>query len=178
MKILQVITDTDRRGAQVFALKLGAAMEDQGHTVSTVALAPGHQTNPLDVETLGETRRSPATLRALRNRMRQVDITIAHGSTTLFAAAAAGFPTNRFIYRQISDSKFWANTWRRRVRNALLLRRAARIVALPETAKRTLVEHVWAPTRCITVIPNGMPLGEFHPPTADQRQDARKKIGA
>ena len=41
VRILQAISDTDRRGAQMFAVYLGDALADRGHAVSTVALAPG-----------------------------------------------------------------------------------------------------------------------------------------
>ena len=44
MRILQVITDTDRRGAQVFALDLQGALRRKGHEVETLALAPGADT--------------------------------------------------------------------------------------------------------------------------------------
>ena len=46
MKVLQVVTDPDRRGAQVFAVDLGSALVDLGHDVDTVALAPGTHSAP------------------------------------------------------------------------------------------------------------------------------------
>lgn len=151
-------------------------MQVEGHHVSTVALAPGTQSSPLDVETLGATRRGLATLRALRERMASADVTIAHGSTTLMACALAGFPRCRFVYRQISDSRFWASTWRRRLRTAAFLRRATAIVALSDEARRTLMDHVWAPPGKISVVPNGVPMGDFRPPTDDERRAARQQF--
>ena len=123
MRILQVITDTDRRGAQVFATDLATAMQVRGHEVTTVALAPGKQGSPLDVPHLGTRQRGLSTLRLLRRRMDDADVTIAHGSSTLVACAVAGFPRRPFVYRQISDSRFWANTLARRIRTAVALRR-------------------------------------------------------
>lgn len=177
MQILQVITDTDRRGAQTFAMDLGAAMRSQGESVETVALAPGKQSSPLNVEILGTTRRGPATLRALRSRMKKSDITIAHGSSTLIACAIAGFPGERFVYRQISDSRFWANNWKRRLRTALFLRCAWQIVALSNEARQTLIDHVWAPRGRLVVIPNGVPIGEFRIPSPEERARARRDLG-
>ena len=174
MRILQVITDTDRRGAQVFALDLQDAMRRKGHEVETVALAAGNQRPALEVEVLGEQPRGLATLRALRTRMRSVDITIAHGSSTGLACALTGRP---FVYRQISDSRFWAGTWPRRLRVAAYLRRAHRIVALSLAAEAALVEHLWIPADRIVVVPNGVPVGAFHVPKAMERDEARVAIG-
>jgi glycosyltransferase involved in cell wall biosynthesis len=177
MQILQVITDTDRRGAQTFAMDLGDALRAEGESVRTVALAPGKQSSPLNVEILGARRRGPATLRALRSKMKTSDVTIAHGGATLMACAIAGFPGERFVYRQISDSRFWANNWKRRLRTALSLRRASQIVALSEEAQQTLIDHVWAPRSRLTVIPNGVPIGEFRRPTPEERSRARLDLG-
>jgi glycosyltransferase involved in cell wall biosynthesis len=177
VRILQVITDTDRRGAQVFATDLGEAMRRKGHEVHTVALAHGQQSPSLDVEVLGATRMGVRTLRSLRGRMAEVDVTIAHGSTTGPACAVAGLWSHRFIYRQISDSRFWASTWPRRLRVAAFVRAADRVVALSDEARETLVAHVWAPRDRIDVVPNGVPLGQFHPPTESERAASRAELG-
>lgn len=177
MRVLQVITDTDRRGAQVFATDLAAAMVTLGHDVDTVALIPGEQRPALDVETLGRRQRGPATLRALRRRMASVDVTIAHGSATGLACALAGFPNLPFVYRQISDTRFWADSVVKRIRVGTYLRRARRVVALSEGAKADLVEHLKLPADRITVVPNGVPVGSFRPATADERARARVQLG-
>lgn len=174
MKILQVITDTDRRGAQVFALDLREALTARGHEVSTVALAPGTQQPKLAVEVLGKRPRGLSTVRALRHRMVASDVTIAHGSSTGLACALTG---KRFVYRQISDSRFWAGTWPRRLRVAAYLRRASAIVALSASAKRGLVEHLWLPSDRIHIVPNGVPVRSFHVPTPDERTEARRALG-
>ncbi len=113
-------------------------------------------------------------LRALRQRMGAADITIAHGSSTGLACAFTG---RRFVYRQISDSRFWAGTWPRRLRVAAYLRRARRIVALSAGAKAALVEHLWLPAGRIQVVPNGVPVGAFHVPSAGERASARAAVG-
>lgn len=174
MRILQVITDTDRRGAQVFATDLGAALAAAGHDVTTVALAPGSQDRRLDVPILGMRRRSPATIRALRRHMADVDITVAHGSATGLACALTLRP---FVYRQISDTRFWASGWARRVRVALYLRRARHVVALSNSAAEALESHLWIPQRRITVVPNGVPGGSFGVPHAPERTASREALG-
>ena len=108
LRLLQVVTDTDRRGAQVFATDLHGALASLGHEVQTVALCAG-RSGGLDVDVLGPTRRSLTTHRRLRHESTDVDVVIAHGSTTLpvSAIALAGTSTP-FVYRQISDTAFWA----------------------------------------------------------------------
>lgn len=177
MKVLQVITDDDRRGAQVFALDLQAALADLGCEVETVALTPGRGTaTSLPVEVLGSSRTSLSALRALRRQMAAADVTIAHGSGTGIACAVAGFP-RRFVYRQISDTYFWANTFFRRLRVWWVLSRTSRIVALSNSSADDLVAHVRARRSKIRVIPNAIPIGGFHPPTAAERSDARQRLG-
>jgi glycosyltransferase involved in cell wall biosynthesis len=178
MRILQVITDTDRRGAQVFAIDLGAALEERGHDVRTVALAPGSRVSKLDVAVLGIRSRGLGTLRLLRSEMKRVDVTIAHGSSTLLACGLAGLgPGRPFVYRQISDSRFWAPTWIRRARVAAYLRFPGRIVALSNGAADTLHEYLWVPARKVDVVPNGVPRRGFAPASPAQRAETRAALG-
>src|SRR5256885_421281 len=128
--VLQVVTDTDRRGAQIFASDLEAALRNQGRKVTTVALAPGHA-GGIDVPVLGPAPRRLVTLRTLRRAICHADVVIAHGSTTLPACAIASAGTGTpFVYRQISDSLFWADTRVKRLRVRAGLSRATRVVAL------------------------------------------------
>lgn len=169
-----MITDTDRRGAQVFAVDLAGAFERLGHTVSTVALAPGAQPQGLPLDVLGPSRRSARTLRELRRRMREFDITVAHGSSTLMACALSGRP---FVYRQISDTRFWAAGWPRRLRVAAFLRRARHVVALSAGAAAALRAHVWLPASRTTIVPNGVPRAGFGQVSSEERLRARQKLG-
>jgi glycosyltransferase involved in cell wall biosynthesis len=156
-EILQVITDTDRRGAQVFATDLHAALDRSGRSVRTVALSPGSM-GGLPVDTLGPDRFSPRTLRALRGEIKAADVVVAHGSSTLPACAltASGIGTP-FVYRQVSDSLFWAPTLWRRLRVRLGLSRAARVVALWSGAAQTLHTEFGVSLDRIRVIANGVP---------------------
>jgi glycosyltransferase involved in cell wall biosynthesis len=178
VRILQVITDTDRRGAQVFAMDLATAMSALGHQVETVALASGRLASALEVDVLGPRRRSPSTLLALRRLMGTVDVTIAHGSATGLACALAGGGGRRpFAYRQISDTRFWANSWFRRQRVSRYLRRARVVVALSEGAKSDLVGHLGLPHELIEVVPNAVPVGSFHTAALVERVTAREHLG-
>ena len=177
MSVLQLVTDRDRRGAQVYAMDLHQGLQDLGLNVETVALAPGLHGDLLPIEALGPSRRSLRTLWALRNRARQSDIVIAHGSSTLFACAIGlAFARVPFVYRQISDPLFWAASATRRFRVASMIRRAAGIVALADSSRDVLMSHYRLARERITVIPNAVPAANFHVPSESARLAARERF--
>ncbi len=177
MRILQVVSDTDRRGAQVFATDLAPALTARGHDVETVALVPGNA-GGLDVEALGTRWRSVRVLRELRARMGRVDVTVAHGSTTGPACAVANLGLGRpIVYRQISDSRFWAPTRAKRAQVRATLARARVTVALSEFNRHELVEWIGVRPDRIVVVPNGVPADRFPPTTPTTRAAARAALG-
>ena len=56
MRVLQVVTDPSRRGAQLFAVDLAAALVAAGLDVRTVALGPAPGGSTLDLRVLGRRR--------------------------------------------------------------------------------------------------------------------------
>ena len=177
MRILQVVSDTDRRGAQVFATDLQEALTARGHDIETVALVPG-SAGGLGVDALAPRWPSTAGLRSLRARMARVDVTVAHGSTTGPACAIGGLgPGRPVVYRQISDSRFWAPTRIKRARVRATLARARFVVALSEFNRSELVEWIGVRPERIVVVPNGVPATRFSPATPAQRSAARAALG-
>jgi glycosyltransferase involved in cell wall biosynthesis len=177
MRVLQVVTDTDRRGAQIFAVDLHTALGDRGHTVSTVALAPGSTRPPLELEWLGARRRGPKTLRRLHGLMRTVDVTIAHGSATAAACAASSIGSGTpFVYRQVSDTHFWASTRARRWRVRRYLERAALVVALSGSARDDLIANLALDAEHVRIVPNGVPAARYPIPDAARRREARTSL--
>jgi glycosyltransferase involved in cell wall biosynthesis len=175
MDVLQVITSTDRRGAEVFALDLGEALTRRGRRVRTVALTPGRTPGGLDVPTLGGQRLGAGTLAALRAEARAARLVIAHGSTTLPACALATLGTGvPFVYRNIGDPAHWAPGRVRRLRSSLLLRRARSIVAVSPGTARTLVDRYHVPSRRVRVIPTGSPASRFQPADEASRLRGRE----
>lgn len=172
---LFVITDPDRRGAQVFASDLAASLRERGWDIQLVALAGGVGGLP-DVDGLGSRRRSPATLRRLRRHIRAAAVVVGFGSTTLPMCALAGLGVaTPFVYRSIGELDVWAPSGLKRVRTRLALRRAAIVVALWEAAREiVIVQFGVAPDR-VVVIPRGVPLRPL--PSADDRARARATMG-
>lgn len=177
-RILQVITDADRRGAQVFAQDLHDGLAAAGARSRLVALAPATHGSALVVPVLGTRRLTPPTLLALRRELARHDVAIAHGSSTLAACALASVGIGTpFVYRQISDQLFWAGTPSRRLRVRQFLRRAAGVVALWSGAADVLVEHFGVDRAAIRVVPNGVPAGRFPEQDDDARVAARSALG-
>lgn len=175
--ILQVVTDTDRRGAQVFATDLHDALVAQGRSVRTVALAPG-AVGGLDLPVLGPTRRHPKTFAALRREAASASVVAAHGSTTLpMCALVRPLSRTPFVYRQISESTFWASSPTRRLRVQGALRFASGVVALWSGSAQTLHERFHVPEDRIRVIPNGVPPARFPPIDRARAAAARRELG-
>ena len=178
MRILQAISDTDRRGAQMFAVYLGDALAERGHAISTVALARGTTTATLDVPVLDGNAIDRRALGALRRQMAETDVTIAHGSSTLPACAIAGLgPGRPFVYRQISDPEVWSATPLRRVRSRVALARATHVVALSKHNRAQLERHLGLEPSRGTVIPNAVPAALFAPADTGDRERARRALG-
>lgn len=177
VRTLHVITDRDRRGAQVHALDLSEGLRLAGVDADVVALAPGKHGDLLAVEALGSARLTPVALRNLRQHSRRYDVVVAHGSTTLIACAAAVHPKVPFVYRQISDPLFWAGSWRRRIQTGLLLRRASSIVVLSDDVGAVFAAHYRLPRRELVTIPNAVPRAQWPMVTQQERLSARSALG-
>lgn len=164
MRVLHVITDPSRRGAQLFAIDLSEALLARGFASSVVALTDGPDPVPLRVETLGSSRYSMMSILRLRRAMKAVDITVGHGSDTVTACALASAGLKaQYVIRQISDVRFWNSLALRRLRSTVLLRSASSIVALSEFDQDELVTILRVPNRKIVVIPNAVVGSKFPP---------------
>lgn len=178
MRSLHVITDTARRGAQVFGVDLVAQLRSAGHEADVIALERARSSEALDVRHLGGGRLVPATISTLRSLMAAYDVTVAHGSSTLLACALAGLGSDRrFVYRQISDPVYWTPTWAKRWRTAATYRRASHVVALSHQTAEIVSLRFRVPRDKISVIPNGVDIHRFAPPSLIDRQRARQRFG-
>jgi glycosyltransferase involved in cell wall biosynthesis len=177
--VLQVITSTHRRGAETFAVDLGAALGDRVAVVDTVALRMGGDGPVVDVDVLGGA--AWAATRALRARAARADVVVAHGSSTLLATALAtarpGAARPPFVYRLIGDPGYWTPDLRRRLQVASLLRRAAAVATYDAASADRVVTRYLLPPHRVHVIPKGIDTAPFAPVTPDERADARRRHG-
>jgi glycosyltransferase involved in cell wall biosynthesis len=176
--VLHVVTSTQRRGAETFAVDLSDALAVRGVPSDVVALAAARSGSTLDVPALGDAALSPATLRALRRRARGARMVVAHGSRTLPACAFAlvGLPAPA-VYRSIGDPTVWAGAGLRRARTRLLLGRMDAVVVLWPGAGESVRRLHGVPARKIHVIPNGRPTERCPVPDAADRAAARRDLG-
>jgi glycosyltransferase involved in cell wall biosynthesis len=176
--VLQVITSTNRRGAEIFATDLGEALQVRGREVSTVALAPGTSEDPLPVPTLGRHSLGASTLQALRRRIKATPLVVSHGSRSLPACAVASYGTGRqFVYRTIHDGVSFAHAPTRRARVALYLRRASAVVALWPGTADLFMRRYGVPASKIHTIANAAPAARFPIVDAERRRAARVSLG-
>jgi glycosyltransferase involved in cell wall biosynthesis len=177
-RVLQLVTSTDRRGAEVFAHELEGALRSRGWPIDTVALWPGGGTRRLDLPTLSNRRRDPAALLTLRRRAAEAAVVVAHGSSTLpFAAAGLIGGGTPFVYRSIGDPAFWGSSPARRARVGVALRRAAAVVALWGGAAELISDRYRVPPDRVHVIPTGVPTEAFGPTRPTDRPDRRAALG-
>lgn len=176
--VLGVVVSTQRRGAEIFATDLAEALGAGGVRTRTVALVPGQGSAPLNLPTLGRTRLGWATLRALRSEAGRAGALIAHGSSTLPAAALATLRlATPFVYRNINDPLYWSATPARRARVAAGLHQAAAVAALWPGVVPTLTGRYGVPAAKIRVIPNGVPAARFPLVDDSGRLAARSRLG-
>jgi len=177
VSVLQVITDTDRRGAQIVATELGEELQARGYDLRTRALASGGPGARLAVPTLGDRRLGWPTIRALRRASRGVDVVVAHGSTTLPASVIAMRGRRvPIVYRSIGDPAYWAPSFAKRMRMRLLLTRANAVVTVWDGAAQQLRSLGVREDR-ITVIPQWVDVERYVPMPDAERARARAWIG-
>lgn len=175
-RVLHVVTDTDRRGAQSAALALHEQLLARGWSSRIAALAPG-RVGGLEMSCLGAGGLHPTTLRALRREARGVDVVVAHGATTLPACAAALLGSTPFVYVNIGDPRAWLTSRSRLLRTRAALGRAAAVAAVSPQSARVLTDWVGVPGSKVRVLRNFRDPQRFRPRADDERRTARGAHG-
>ena len=195
-RVLFVIAEAQRRGAELECQQAVDWLRDRGYDVDFVALAPASAGPPLAVDVLNpalragpDRRGSVAALmsssrqrvqcwRALRARSRGCALVVAYGSTTL-PACALGLLAMRipFLYRSIGDPRAWVRGPLHRARTGLLLRRAKRVVCLWDGACDAMSELYRVVPPRLAVIPTGRDEVRFHPAEPEERARIRAALG-
>ncbi|MFB7617415.1 glycosyltransferase family 4 protein [Kitasatospora sp. NPDC056181] len=183
-RILHLITDPRRRGAQSLARDLHRELRRRGQASALRALAPHPDAHPDAPDTrattvLGPGRLHPATLRALRAAARTADLVVAHGSATLPACALALAGTRTpFVYVSIGDPRHWTASPLRRLRTGVLLHRAAAVTALADEARAVLQDRFRLPAGKVRTIPNARAADRYPPADGPaDRRAARHALG-
>jgi glycosyltransferase involved in cell wall biosynthesis len=172
MRVLHLVATGQRRGAEVFASDLVAALGRLGVDQSVAVLRAGPPAVSFDapVDLLGADGRSLPGLRmhlgavrALRAlvRDRRPDLLQAHGGEPLkYGLTAGGVPV---VYRRIGSTAGWLTGGPRRLVYARLVRRAARVVAVSEATGRETAEAFGLPPAKVVTIPNGVDPARLAP---------------
>ena len=167
LRVLHIIATGQRRGGELFASDLVAALGALG-VWQHVAVIRGESLDvsfAAPVSRLRSGREIPA-LRLNITRVRDLvrlmrtarpHVIQAHGGESLkysMAVSAAG--SVPIVYRRIGSVHGWTEPGLRRSAHGLLMRRAACVVAVAEEMRREAVDIFGVPTKKVVVIPNAV----------------------
>lgn len=160
VKIVQVVTRRECRGAQVFAAQLSDRLLARGHQVTLVGLYPPAPAVP---DTRAEVvdldgRKRPLDLRLLL-RLRHLlgklrpDVVQANGSDTLKYCSLACLFRHRLIYRNIGLASVWASSWGKRLLGRALLAGVDRVASVGEAVALDFARTYWLSPADVAVVP-------------------------
>lgn len=183
MKIIQLITDSKRRGAQVFAGQLSDGLQRRGHQVLVVALYSSRDegdclSGAAMIKFLGGKRKlfSIRLLMELRKVIREFspEIIQANGSDTLkYMVLATLWMKARpvLIYRNISMVGQWVSGGAKRRFYRYLFNKLDAVISLTRGTMKDLVSVYNIEVGRIHIIPIGVP-----PPVVKSRNEARLSL--
>ncbi len=182
MRILQLVTRRQHRGAEVFASQLSEQLADRGHEVIFAGLNPPapESLSPAGVRTDDITESPPASLslRITRDlivylRRIQPDVVQANGGYAMKYAALAkrfgggGWP---IVYCNIGLSSDWLRRPGQRIWNRWLLGHAAVTAAVSEASGDDLIKTYGLQPDSVVVVRRGVDT------EAADRQQARESV--
>jgi glycosyltransferase involved in cell wall biosynthesis len=186
MKIVQLITNRDLRGAQVFAAQLADQLAGRGHNVKLVSLYGRLTTGNKVLADKAETIELDGTKKVmsfslvikLRRLLREFspDIVQANGSDTLKYAVLASLlmtPKPRLIYRNISMAGSWVRGGFQKRLYRYFFGRIDHVVSLTQTTRDEFVSVYRYPENKISTIPIGVEV-----PDQRDRQKAYEALVA
>jgi glycosyltransferase involved in cell wall biosynthesis len=170
VRVLHLVATGQRRGAEVFAADLVAALAatDVDQRVAVLRGAPPWAVDyRVTAAPLGGDRAwGPTlplrlgTLRALRRLVRawQPDLVQAHGGEPLKYAVLAATQRRapKIVYRRIGSVSGWLSSRPRTALYGWLVHRAARVVAVGEAVRMETIATFRVPPEQVVTIPNGV----------------------
>lgn len=185
LRVLQLVQKPQRRGAEIFAHQLTAALRQQGHTVHIAYLYPFAGDAPLPLANgdlvLGGREKHPAEkvpgfhpglLRRLLRTVRELSPTVVQvngGRALKYGALARGVDAAggwSLLYRNIGEPQRWVRgSARRWVYRRLLIPRLDGVVAVSETTLAALVAFYGAALGNVprVALPRAVDLRRFAP---------------
>ncbi|MBI3927728.1 MAG: glycosyltransferase [Armatimonadetes bacterium] len=171
LKVVQVVTRRQYRGAEVFASLLSEQLARRGHQVLLLGLYPPaeHHPQPAGVEflDLGNPRRgiNPFLVLRLARELARLrpSVVQANGSDTLKYCSLARLISRRrwpLIYRNIGLASTWATSWWKRWLGRLMLRRVDRVVSVGRAAGADFALTYGYPPARVSVIRRGFAIDD------------------
>jgi glycosyltransferase involved in cell wall biosynthesis len=186
LRVLHVVATGTRRGAELFASDLAAALPDsidQRFVVLRPPLADGlfdgHDVHVLrshmDVPGINLDLRAVNGLRSELIRWKP-DVVHAHGGEAFKTVAAGAVGRSvPVLYRKIGSAPPWIRSGLRLRAHRQLLRRADLIVAVAESIKRELISLFGVRAEQVVVVPRGVSPARIRPER--RRDEVRRELG-
>lgn len=194
MRVLHLVQQSQRRGAEMFAFDLANQQRQRGHDVRTVYLyeAAGESLPErdgdlkLDADYRRRTERFPGVQPGLVRQLADIardhrpDIVQANGARTLKYGAALKSRSKQefgFVYRSIGDPRVWVRGNARRLTfRHVVLPRVDGIAAVSNNTMDALREIYKLDDTVLATIPRGIDRARL---TADEtREGLRQRLGA
>jgi glycosyltransferase involved in cell wall biosynthesis len=185
MRILHLVSSTDRRGAQIFASDLVGALKAAGTEQRVVALraaagpATSFEAPALALRANGSSARFDG--RILGGLVREIarfepDVIQAHGGEALKYAVPATIGRRiPVVYRRIGSTPEWASSAAQRSLYGVLARRAAAVVAVSEATREETLRVFRVPAERAVTIPNAVDARRLK--TQKTRDEVRGELG-
>ena len=192
MRILQLITQNQLRGAEVFSAQLSEQLASRGHEVVLAYLLgdSGPLTTRPEVRQVGlggtVASRMPFSLVVWRNLSRVIgefdpDIIQANGSETFkYAALLRLVDRSRpIVYRNISVMSMWAGSGLKRRIVGAALRRMSHVASVSKVGERDLIEGFGLRPEQVSVLPIGVvvPRDVSQQEREAARASVRREVG-
>jgi len=186
MKILQLVTKRQYRGAEVFAANLSVELIKLGHDIVFAGLYLNKE-NILDVANadnrdLVATVKGPFSLKLYRELIKLIketkpDVIQCNGSDTLKYSYLASFvfPSVPIVYRNISMISEWMGQGSKKKLYNLIFKRIWHVSSVGDEAIEDLIETFKYPRNKTSVIRRGIPLTNVDANT--ERQKLLTSIG-
>lgn len=168
MKILQLVTRRQYRGAELFAADLSKELIDLGHLVNFVGIYDNNEilkVEGADNRDLVSSKRGMFSIKVVRELVKLIketrpDVIQCNGSDTLKYAIAASLFTNKIplVYRNISIISEWISNKPKKILYKRMFDRIAHVTSVGDEALADFIKTYKYPTERAEVIRRGIPI--------------------